>query len=74
MEEENTFLRHKVNEFENNLKIGVSQLSDMNAEFDQLKASYDEGKVRLAQLRRRLKSQRKLEELALGKLVEKKAH
>ena len=66
VEEENVFLRRKVNEFENNLKIGVSQLNDLTMEFDELKTSYDLGEVKLSQLKKRLKSQTKLEELAKG--------
>ena len=57
--EENTFLKHKVNEFENNLKIGVSQLNDLTIEFDEMRTSYDLGEVKLSQLRKRLKSQTK---------------
>lgn len=65
--EENTFLKRKVNEFENNLKIGVSQLNDLTIEFDEMRTSYDLGEVKLSQLRKRLKSQTKLEELAKGR-------
>lgn len=64
--EENTFLNHKVNEFENNLKIGVSQLNDLTIEFDEIRTSYGLGEVKLSQLKKRLKSQTKLEELAKG--------
>ena len=66
VEDENTFLKMKVTEFENNLKIGESKLNDLAHEYNEMKENYDLDEIRLSQLKKRLKSQSKLEDLAKG--------
>ena len=66
VEDENKFLKMKVTEFENNLKIGESKLNDLTHEYNEMKENYDLDEIRLSQLKKRLKSQSKLEDLAKG--------